>query len=358
MHISKSVHSFDAGPPVKPSPITTDANPAESVSDRRMICDSDFLTDLKTVHDAEIDKDPDELVAPLAERFEARRRTIRECRSRFAAELSAVYELEGSKNPEELLPDLTLRLDAWRAYSVKQMQVYLSALPDDDPLRCPISLFGTLGLGRVETAHTSALTWLLSPSQTHGLGTRLLAALLSHLAKSPDAAISANEVRPEHRLVLSGKYLGRLDVFGTGNWVKGSDTAGWLLAIEAKIDADEGDKQLARYDEWINANRLGRDVFRVFLTLTGRRPEAEGSEWTPMSYLELVRVFREQYPLLRDCPGFHFLRFYLTGVLKDICRWKVPVPAPEACNDTYGVVSYLKTVHCSTRGESTNDARG
>ena len=104
---------------MKPSLITTDANPAESVSDRRMFCDPAFITDLKSVHDAEIDKDPDELVAALAERFEARRRTIRECRSQFTAALSAVYELEGSKNPEELLPDLTLRLDAWHAHSVK-----------------------------------------------------------------------------------------------------------------------------------------------------------------------------------------------------------------------------------------------
>jgi hypothetical protein len=201
---------------------------------------------------------------------------------------------------------------------------------------------------------------LLDPTRQHGFGTRLLGALLGHLAKSLDYTdISVQEVLAEHRLLLSGKSLGRLDVFGTGTWTTSTGATGnWLLAIEAKIDAGEGDNQLERYDEWINAHSAGREVFRVFLTPSGRGSGAEGTDWLPMSYLDLVRVFRKQYPQLRDRHGFHFLRYYLTGFLKDICRWNVPVAVPDTCDDPYGMVSYLKTVHSSNRGERTHDSAG
>jgi hypothetical protein len=203
------------------------------------IWDPEFLNDLLTVHDAEIEKDPDELVSHLELIFETRRQTIEECRARFVAELKTVYELEGYKDPDEHIPLLTSRLRDWRMHSIEQMRKYLSELPDDDPLRCPISLFGTLGLGRVETAHTSALAWLLNPSQPHGFGSRLLDALVSYLAKSPRIT-AAQEVFAEHRLALSGKSLGRLDIYCEGNWNTNNGNSGsWLLAIEAKVDAGE-----------------------------------------------------------------------------------------------------------------------
>jgi hypothetical protein len=318
----------------------------------------EFLDELRIIHDLEVEKDLDDLVTQLALTFKTRRAMIEDSRSRFVAQLSAVYDLEGYKDPEEYLPLLAPRLRDWRTHSIEQMRQYLSELPDDDPLRCPISLFGTLGLGRVETAHTTALAWLLNPSQPHGFGSRLLDALLSYLLKSA-CTTTAQAVLAEHRLMLSGKSLGRLDIYCEGNWLTDSGNSGnWVLAIEAKIDAGESDKQLDKYDEWIKANCGNRDSIRVFLTPEGRLPESEVPGWIPMSYLTLVCVFREQYPHLRDKPGFHFLRFFVTGILKDICRWKVPVAVPEMCDDPYGVVSYLKTVHHSIRGESHHDSVG
>jgi PD-(D/E)XK nuclease superfamily len=289
------------------------------------------------------------------------RRTLREQWLNCLTELREVYELEVGKDPEEYVPLLSSRLNEWRAHSVKQMREYLSVIPEDDPIRCPISLFGTLGLGRIETAHTSALAWLLHPAQQHGLKSYLLDALLVHVAKSTGHRnVVVQEMLSEHRLDLSGKSLGRLDVFGTGTWITSDGVPGnWLLAIEAKIDAMEGDKQLERYNDWIDTFYCDNwETFRIFLTHEGRCPEANVTNWIPMSFLDLVRVFREPYSQLRDRVGFQFLRFYLTGVLKEICRWKVPVAAPESCDDPYGVVTYLKAIHRSSRGERIHDPVG
>jgi hypothetical protein len=311
---------------------------------------SAFWNDLKTVHDAEIEKDADEWVTPLAELFEKRRTTIRKRRFSFLADLKLVYHFEGGREPEQHLSLLASRLDQWRSETILQLEKYVSVLPVDDPLRCPISLFGTLGLGRVETAHTSALAWLLHPAQSHGLGACLVDALMTHLAKDENPSqLSVHEMLTEYRVVFGGEYLGRIDVFGTGTWTTSRGTPQkWLLAIEAKIDAAEGDQQLEKYDEWIDAHRGDRAAYRVFLTPEGRRPEA--ADWIPMSFLDLVRVFRKPYLQLRERPGFHFLRFYLTSVLKDICRWKIPLGDTEACEDPYGVVDYLKTAQSSSQG--------
>jgi hypothetical protein len=92
-----------------------------------------------------------------------------------------------------------------------------------------------------------------------------------------------------------------MDIYGIGSWTTPNGIAeDWLLAIEAKIDAREGENQLERYDEWIDAHSGNRSIFRVFLTPDRRQGEA--TSWTPMSFLDLVRVFREPYLQLRGKP--------------------------------------------------------
>jgi hypothetical protein len=73
-----------------------------------------------------------------------------------------------------------------------------------------------------------------------------------------------------------------------------------------------------------------------------------------LSFLELVRTFRVVYGGLRDAPGFHFLRFYLAGVLQDVCQW--PRNIAEGAADPYAVASYLKTVHESRSEDASHDA--
>jgi hypothetical protein len=325
-----------------------------------------FISSLQHVYDSDIDKEPDEYVPLLADGFQLRRQMVGQRRLRFVESLRTVCEAEGAVEPDEYVEPLASCLRAWRKRAQKRMQDYLTHVPEDDPLRCPVSLFGTLGLGRLETAHTYALKWLLDPRQPHGFESCLSEALLSHLLKSEGPAkLQVEEVAKEKNAVVSGEQ-GRIDVFATGTW-EGSaywpsfrarnwePTVGspvrWMLVIEAKIDASEGDRQLEHYDEWIAGNHDDRRPIRVFMTPEGRPPEAQPSDWIPFSFLDLVRVFRQPYVRLRDKPGFHFLRFFLTGILKDILRWEIPVPAAEACANPYDVVALLRTSHKAHAGE-------
>jgi hypothetical protein len=59
------------------------------------------------------------------------------------------------------LASLEDELRAWRSQHQRILQQYLTQLPGDDPLLGRVSLFGTMDYGRLETAHTRTLAWML-----------------------------------------------------------------------------------------------------------------------------------------------------------------------------------------------------
>jgi hypothetical protein len=246
------------------------------------------------------------------------------------------------------------RFHDWRRVTQEFVRTHLGKLSDDDPLRCPISLFRTMDYGRLETAHTRTLAWLLDPNGEHRFGKTLLAALLGWL--SGDACsdgLCVKRVKSEFPIDGSG-IKGRLDVLAEGSW-EDRERGSWVLVIEAKVDAWEGEEQLQKYETWLRStNAAGREMFRVFLTPDGRAPETGIEEWESLSYLELVRIFRAVYGGLRHKPGFHFLRFYLAGVLQDVCHW--PRNVAEDAADPYAVASYLRTAHDSHSEGASHDA--
>jgi hypothetical protein len=69
---------------------------------------------------------------------------------------------------------------------------------------------------------------------------------------------------------------------------------------------------------------------------------------------EECRIFRGVYGGLRQAAGFHLLRFYLAGILQDICHF--PRNLSEDHPDPYAVAAYLKTVHDSSSGRASHDA--
>ncbi|MBN9121275.1 MAG: PD-(D/E)XK nuclease family protein [Planctomycetes bacterium] len=248
---------------------------------------------------------------------------------------------------DAILQFLASRFGEWRSGTREFVRARLAELAEDDPLRCPISLFRTIDSGRLETAHTRALAWLLHPAREHGFGTALMGALLRRLSRGrgPEG-ISVSRVESEYPIQVAGGK-GRLDVLAEGEWGAGTRLS-WALVIEAKVDAGEGDAQLQKYETWLEPHAGGREVFRVFLTPAGAEPETGAEDWEPLSFLELVRCFRSVYGRLRSAPGFHFLRFYLAGVLQDVCGWPFATGADAA--DPYALAAYLKSVADSEGG--------
>jgi hypothetical protein len=300
-----------------------------------------FVAELRALYDGLRIISADEYLHALGDYFDRRRVHVTERQLSFRTDLRKVYSLIAPPYSEHHLQKLAVQFDSCRQKTKDRLRHYLESLPRNDPLRCPISLFGAMHCGRLETAHTYLLAWLLDPAKEHGFGAHLLESLLEHLSMNGiGKPLKVEKIQPEFPI-----EDGRIDVMGQGKW-SGAEgrSAGWLLVIEAKVDADEGEQQLAKYDKWIRKRGHGREVFRVFLTAEGRQPETSEEDWKPMSFLQLACIFRNAYKRLEHQPGHQLLQYYLAGVLKHICHWSLPVQDAESCTDPYGFVQYLKSV--------------
>ena len=264
----------------------------------------------------------------------------------FMDDLKRVYETVEDFAPEELrrLGDtLKKPLEDCR----KRLEETLSRLPQDHPILCPVSLYGAMGLGRFETAHTRTLAWLLDPRKEHGFGVALLESLLRAVTgQEGPLPITVQEVRAEY-FYRTGrdKGSGRMDVWVKGRWAEGgTQTAGrqWLLVIEAKIDASEGEHQLIAYEKAIKRLYPGipeSEVHRVFLTPKGKDPESAGAHWNSLSFFKMAQIFCSRYDFLRTKPGADFLRLYIAGVLRDILD--PPIGRESILHDPFGALSFL-----------------
>ncbi len=268
----------------------------------------------------------------------------------FLSSLTLVHATLPTTSDDNLL-FLASRFDDWKRVTKELVRTRLAQISDDDPLRCPISLFRTMDSGRLETAHTQTLAWLLD-NKEHGFGDALLAALVGQLAdREQFDRFEVENVVSEHPLDTSAGQ-GRLDVLAKGGWEIGSERVRFMLVIEAKVDASESEGQLDMYDDWLSIHAADREIFRVFLTPDSHSPETGCEDWLTLSFQNLVQIFRKVYPKLKRTPGFHFLRFYLSGVLQDICGWPREVTADTS--DPYAVASYLRTVHDSVSEGATH----
>ena len=113
--------------------------------------------------------------------------------------------------------------------------------------------------------------------------------------------------------------------------------------LKRRLMQTKAKEQFSQYDQWLNDQTADRDVIRVFLTSDGRSCRTSSAEWLPLSFANLAGVFRKEILALRDKPGYHFLRYYLTGVLRNVCR-QLPVPIEENCNNPYLANDYLEKV--------------
>jgi PD-(D/E)XK nuclease superfamily len=259
------------------------------------------------------------------------------CEDLEVAAAAAAETLRRDTITQADLEFLATALRSWRLSNRERLQRYLDRLAQDDPIRLPVSLFGTMDYGRLETAHTRTLAWLLGKGKAeHGFGFRLLDALLSDLQDTKISVVGSPVVEGEYYIDPD-----RIDVFAEGKWEANGESTSWCLVIEAKIDAEEGYRQLSRYDEWLEKKRPDCEKIRVFLTPEGKiSSEAKSGRWKSLSFASLAGVFRREMLTCQDRPGYHYLRYYLAGILRDVCGFPIPIHAD--CANPYLANDYLK----------------
>lgn len=107
-----------------------------------------------------------------------------------------------------------------------------------------IDIWSVAGLRRRELPNASVFSWLIDPRGSHGQGALCLSALLE--AADPDGQAGVRDLNPASARVQAemrplGSDRDRVDIV--------VDLRELLVFIEVKIDAGEGQAQLARYAE-------------------------------------------------------------------------------------------------------------
>lgn len=289
----------------------------------------------------------------------------------FLSDLSAVYEGGVQLRPEffrdlqyvwnadpyhdvsiDQLKNLESELKDWSSRCDAELKRELSKLPDHHPVKCPISLFGTMDYGRFEVAHTRTLAWLLNPKEPHGFGNALLVSLLRHLLgwhQLPRFEVLKVNAERFYRNSVE-EDAGRNDIWVEGYWRQLRIAKPWLVVIEAKIDMSEDDEQLERYDRAIHIWQTEHDestcdIHRVFLTPEGTQPKCGGGRWIALSFSTLARVFCRAATSLTTKPGHDFLRCYLAGIMKDVLD--LPIGHSDGHQNRYKLLGFVKGLNAT-----------
>jgi hypothetical protein len=241
-------------------------------------------------------------------------------------EIAEATRMDEKYSTDDLL-NLGRQLEDIRSSVQKKIKERIETLRENDrenPLFCHVSLYAPMDYGRLEVAHTRTLAWLLDPDKEHEFGDYLLKRLLPLFEIAPDRQFEIKNVKSEQ--ILDGgddEILGRTDIWIEGIW--DDDKTHFLIVIEAKIDAREGKDQLDRYEAAIKVaikRHNIEDVFRVFLTPTGHKPEsATGKDWLPVSFSRMAGCLADASIDLKNKQGYHFLRFYIASIIRDILGW-------------------------------------
>lgn len=254
---------------------------------------------------------------------------------------SGVFDYDPSKEPDdEILNQLESALENIRkkaAQEVAEERTRNSA----SPLFLPFSLFEPMNREHSEVHYTKTLAWFMNEENGHGFGNGVLTVLLP-LFLDREKAIPADgcDVKAEEwgdeKEGKKGKK-NRFDITIKRQTKDGNDFA---VLIEAKVNAEEGEEQLARYERECKSCEI-----LVFLTPDGRKPKTAKKEnrWIPLRWREIAAKLLEYLDTdkAKTAKAYHLLRFFVTSIIRDIDK----IDAEENPVATAIYINALKEEH-------------
>lgn len=194
------------------------------------------------------------------------------------------------------------------------------------------NLFRVLRIERAEIRHSNVLAWLLTPDETHGLGSTFLRRFLSRLLMENEGIKGA--LSPAQIELMSFADIEVFREWHNVDILVRSHSDNWCLLIENKIGSKESKGQLSKYKDCVAKETPNLQVIPVYLTLEGDDPSAEGKDvgYVSLSHsqiLELVELITRQHAARIPRDASVFLNQYLDTLrrltmqdeeLVDLCK--------------------------------------
>lgn len=188
------------------------------------------------------------------------------------------------------------------------------------------NLFRILKADRHELRHSNMLGWLFDPAGSHGLADTFLRRWLMQVMLGADGGeAAAPTISPvwidtaEFQSVRVQREWNNLDVLITFDARTLDGVGQWVVAIENKVDAQQGEQQLERYRKIVEASfpeAAGR--FYVFLTKSAESPNDPG--WLTSTYADVLQALERCVAEREDSIGsepLFLIRQYLELLRED-----------------------------------------
>jgi len=160
--------------------------------------------------------------------------------------------------------------------------------------------FKVLGISRTEIRHSNILAWLMSPRESHGLGTdflqRFLQIVVHEMTDTVDGVPSSLEVDAwDIASVEIRREWMHIDLLLLVKLQTGEE---WALLIENKIESLQSEGQLSAYKAALAARPELQNHKHVFIFLTLHREPPQDCGYVQANYDQV-------YQALTDCIDHH-----------------------------------------------------
>ena len=169
------------------------------------------------------------------------------------------------------------------------------------------NIFTALGIVGVEIRHSNFLSWLLDPTETHGLGDYFLAAFLKQVAiRSPAVGIQSPSIFDIDTWHFDSAEILRewrhIDIFIR------CDDHKLICVIENKIQSKEHDNQLERYRKTVENEYPDYARLLIYLTVDGETP-SDKDNYMPLSYRDIIPLIEHLIDSKQDKMGTEIVTF-------------------------------------------------
>ena len=168
------------------------------------------------------------------------------------------------------------------------------------------NIFTAINIINDEAKHSNFLSWLLTPSENHGMGDYFLKAFILRCVANSTVAIEKLSVIDVDSWELGDSEILRewrnIDIL-----IK-SENNKFVCVIENKVRSHEHGDQLTRYKELIRKEFPGYISIFIYLTIEGEHP-SEKSDYIPLSYRDISALIEHLIDSKKDKAGSDLIAF-------------------------------------------------
>ena len=207
----------------------------------------------------------------------------------------------------------------------------ISCLDQLAPWTSKVNIFDILKVSRTEIRHSNILSWLLDPSENHGIGEAFLFGLLGKVLTKSDDVIRCLSAKLDNIYVL--REWEHIDILVV------CESSQFVVAIENKIGSKEhnsnntDESQLATYSKKLEDRFRGYRIFQIYLTPEGDTASIEG--WDTLTYSDVMEVLERIYNTTRHSLSHEvdlIINNYISTIKKDVIMDQDLI---RICNEIY-----------------------